>query len=101
MCGAKSDDDYQEVWSTWSITDPIAKSKTNATKRVVQDAPTVNVKDEMRFRVQERRIEQCMSITEVAQSIQCDERVLASYERGKLILRDEVIERLRKLFKLP
>lgn len=99
MTGDLKSDEYHEVWSTWSITDPIAKYKC-ATHVVHQDAPTVNLRDEMRFRVQERRIERCMSIAEVAQAIQCDERVLASYERGKLILRDEVIERLRKLLKL-
>lgn len=99
MSAAKSDDDYQEVWSTWSVTAPATKKTAVPHEAVVQDAP-VNPRGEMRFRVQERRIERCMSISEVAKIIQCDERVLASYERGKLILRDEVIERLCKLFKL-
>jgi ribosome-binding protein aMBF1 (putative translation factor) len=93
----KSDDEYEEVFSSWSLIE------TTGVKPVVADdvAPRDNpeTKDDVRFRVQQKRIERCMSLKDVAVAIGCDERVLTSFERGQLLLRPEVIDKLRKLLK--
>ena len=96
---AKSDQRpmYTEVWSSWSLVEPPVAARLPF---VTSKEDTTNPKDEMRFRVQQRRIERCMSIADVAQQIQCDERVLAEYERGRLILRDDVVNHLKKLLRL-
>ena len=96
--GSKSDGEYEEVFSSWSLIE------TTGVKPVVADvAPQVRdspeTKDDVRFRVQQKRIERCMSLKDVAVAIGCDERVLTSFERGQLLLRPEVIDKLRKLLK--
>ena len=98
MTGDIKSDEYQEVWSTWSITDPIAKYNCTTAHVVHQDAPTVNLRDEMRFRVQERRIERCPSQKQPRPFSATNaswRRTSAANHPG-----DEVIERPGKLLKL-
>lgn len=95
---SKSDDEYEEVFSSWSLIETTAvKPVVAAANPHVRD--NAETKDDVRFRVQQKRIERCMSLRDVATAIGCDERVLTSFERGQLLLRPEVIEKLRKLLK--
>lgn len=91
------DDDYEEVFSSWFLIETTVAKPVVAVTPHVRDS--TDTKDDVRFRVQQKRIERCMSLRDVASAIGCDERVLTSFERGQLLLRPEVIEKLRKLLK--
>ena len=84
---------YVPTWQTWSFVRREAPGATEAT-------PSKDTCPRLRERMQIARIEQRLTVLELAQRVHCDVETLAAFERGEEILDDTTQRRLRRELKL-
>lgn len=85
--------EYKQAWQTWTMVRPNGGVKEDAVGAI-----TERVK--FRQRVQQARIEQRLSVADLAAQSRCDIETLAAFERGDEVLSPEVQKRLRALLGL-
>lgn len=83
---------YTEVWQTWSLIEPCE----NATEDVRGDKfETVD----FRKKVQLWRVSKRVSVSELAQQLECAPQLFAAFERGDEILPSDVQRKLARFMK--
>lgn len=84
---------YVPVWQTWSL---LRRRPTPSTSSVVTDATTLLVTrtTDLRERMQIARIQNRLTVHELAQRVRCDVETLAAFERGEGLVADDVQRRI-------
>lgn len=88
---------YVPVWQTWSLIRSRGSANPAAT---TGDAPAVVGRNDLRERMQIARIQNRMTVHDLAQRVQCDVEMLARFERGDGLLPDEVQRRICAEFRI-
>lgn len=90
------DDDYRQVWQTWKLVRP--KSQVAVSEST---AEVTTVTYEVRFKVQQSRIDQHLSISDLAARIpHCDAQTLAAFEGGTGVLSEIMMRDLCKILNI-
>lgn len=90
---ATTTNDYVPVWQTWSL---LRKRPTPSTSSAATDATTLLVTrtKDLRERMQIARIQNRLTVHELAQRVRCDVETLAAFERGEGLVADDVQRRI-------
>tara|TARA_B110001452_G_scaffold130958_1_gene108777 strand:- start:6676 stop:7053 length:378 start_codon:yes stop_codon:yes gene_type:complete len=86
---------YVPVWQTWTLlrqrpTPPASTNSSSTTDPMMLVART----QDLRERMQISRIQNRLTVHELAKRVQCDVETLASFERGDGLISDEVQKRI-------
>ena len=84
---------YVPVWQTWSL---LRQRPAPSTPSVTTDATTTMVTrtKDLRERMQIARIQNRLTVHELAQRVCCDVETLAAFERGEGLVADDVQRRI-------
>lgn len=92
---------YVPVWQTWNLINPRHMSSSSQTSLISQsDEACITRIQGLRERMQIARIQKRLTIHELAQKVECDVEMLASFERGDGIVTDEIQGRIRSALQI-
>lgn len=84
---------YVPVWQTWNLIS--TRSRTSTDISTTSSSTTVVASSRvLRERMQIARIQNRLTVHELAQRVRCDVETLAAFERGEGVVSDEVQARL-------
>lgn len=83
---------YVPVWQTWSLIRTRSRTSTDAPSS--SSTTVVARSQDVRERMQIARIQNRLTVHELAQRVRCDVETLAAFERGEGVVSDEVQSRL-------
>jgi len=95
---AANEQGYVEIWSSWDLVQPPQSSTQSVELNPCTNHTPSAVS--LREQVQIARIEQRLSIADVAFRVKCHERTLAAFERGDEVLEAFVVKKLRSVLKI-
>jgi len=87
---------YVPVWQTWSLLRQKSTTTPSVETSHATGATVVSRTQEIRERMQIARIQNRLTVHELATRIRCDVETLASFERGDDVISDEVHRRMCK-----
>ena len=82
---------YVPVWQTWSLIRTRSRTSTDTPS---SSTTVVARSQDLRERMQIARIQNRLTVHELAQRVRCDVETLAAFERGEGVVSDEVQTRL-------
>lgn len=91
---------YLPTWQTWQVVRPLTRSQPEVRQGGDIIPSNRDTRQLMRERVQIARIEQRMTVNDVADRVSCDVDTIVAFESGDEILSNDLQKKIRSVLKI-